>query len=313
MKKILSLMVLVSAMILGDGTIFVLHRFDDERYPSTNIKTEELRRYFDYLKENSYEVVPLEKMVEELKNERDIPESWVAFTIDDGYKSFYENGLEVFKEYEYPFTVFVNTIATNKRYPDYMTWDQLKETEKYGSIGNHSHKHLKLVKTEDDEIVEDTKLARELLEKNLENPLNYYAYPYGEYDERVREAIKKSGVEVIFNQSTGAISKNSNIYDINRIALGNDENIKSKLKIKFLDIDWEEVKVEDNKVISIEATIPKEIKKVEVYMSGYGWEYVKVADGKIKYDIDKELKLGRSRIIIKDFSNNWASYLIMKK
>lgn len=314
MRKFRLLVFMLTTLVtFANGSIFVLHRFDDSRYPSTNMETASLRKYFDYLNTNGYEVVALEDMVEKLQNNQEIPDNWVAFTIDDAYKSFIENGLKVFKEYNFPFTVFVNTEAVERNFPDFMTWDDLREVEKYGSIGNHSHTHIKLVNSSKEEIIKDTKTAIDLLEANLENPLRYYAHPYGEYDERSAEYLKEAGIEVIFNQSTGAISNKSDIYDINRSALGNNENLKSKLNIKFLDAKWNDVSIVDNKVTTIKVSMPKDVKKVEVYLSGYGWEYANVIDGELEYNINKELKLSRSRIIIKDFNNGWTSYLIMKK
>jgi len=44
---------------MSDGHIFVYHRFDDTRYPTTNTSTKELRREFNYFKNNNYKVVPL--------------------------------------------------------------------------------------------------------------------------------------------------------------------------------------------------------------------------------------------------------------
>ncbi len=313
MKSLKLLIFLLSTFsILANGSIFVLHRFDDSRYPSTNMETASLRKYFDYLNANNYKVVPLKNMVEKIKKNEGIPDNWVAFTIDDAYKSFIENGLQVFKEYNFPFTVFVNTEAVDREFPDFMTWDDLREVEKYGSIGNHSHTHIKLVNSSREEILTDTKKAIELLEANLENPLRYYAYPYGEYDEKSAEILKEAGINVIFNQSTGAVSNKSNIYSINRSALGNNENIKSKLNIKYLDAKWNDVTIVDNKVIKIKVSMPLEVGKVEVYLSGYGWEYANVVNGQLEYNINKELKLNRSRIIIKDFNNRWTSYLIIK-
>jgi peptidoglycan/xylan/chitin deacetylase (PgdA/CDA1 family) len=101
--------VFLSFCIFSDGTIFVLHRFDDERYPSTSIDTEWLKKYFDYLNENDYEVVSLSSIVEKIEKNEEIPENWVSFTIDDAYKSFYEKGLPIFREYQFPFALFVLT------------------------------------------------------------------------------------------------------------------------------------------------------------------------------------------------------------
>jgi len=314
MKKIILFMfLLISLFSLANAKIFVLHRFDDSRYPSTSIDTKELRRYFDILKENNYEVVPLESIIKRIQAKEDIPNNWVAFTIDDAYKSFYEHGLEVFKEYAHPFTLFVFAEATDRNYPDFMTWEELRESEKFGTVGNHSYGHPHLTYLSLEEIKEDTLKAKELLDKNLSKPLNYYTYPYGEYNEEVRNTIKNLGFEAIFNQSTGAVSKNSNTFNIDRIALGNNENILSKLKIGHLEATWEKVEVNNNHVGKIRVILPPDIKKVELFLSTYSWKYASVIDGVLEYNIDKPLKLGRSRIIIKDFNNRWTSFLIMKE
>ena len=86
----------------ANAHIFVYHRFVDDRYPSANTSKEELIKQFEYFKQNNYQVVPLEKIIEKLKKNEDIPSKWLALTIDDAYKSFYEHGLEIFKQYNYP-------------------------------------------------------------------------------------------------------------------------------------------------------------------------------------------------------------------
>ena len=304
--------VLLSFCAFSNGTIFVLHRFDDKRYPTTSIDTEWLKKYFDYLKENDYEVVRLSAMVEKIEKKEEIPDNWVSFSIDDAYKSFYEKGLSVFKEYGFPFALFVLVEASDKGYPDYMNWDEIKEASIYGEIGIHSYKHPHLTKISDEEIKEDTEEAIRLLTENVEWVENFYAYPYGEYDDRVRKILIDSGIKAVFNQSTAGVGINTNIFDINRIALGNNENIAFKLKIGSLPVQWDEVKVEDGYVKKIKVSMPEEIEKVEIFLSGYGWEYAYVNDGILEYEINKELKLSRNRIFIRDFSNRWSSYILIK-
>lgn len=304
--------ILLAFSMMADGTIFVLHRFDDDRYPSTNISTEWLKKYFDYINENGYEVVSLDKINEKIKKKEEIPESWVSFTIDDAYKSFYDNGLPVFKEYKFPFTLFVLTEATDKNYPDYMNWEEINETGKYGSIGIHSYSHPHLTKISKEEVIEDTKKAMELISKNVENGKSYYAYPYGEYDENIRDTLKSLGLEAVYNQSTGGVSEKTDIYNIHRIALGNEEKIQLKLNIGNLAAKWEEVKVENDYLKSIKVSMLDGIDKVEVFLSGYGWEYADVEEGTLEFEIDKKLKLNRSRIIIRDFDNRWSSYILVK-
>ena len=111
MKKAL-LLALLSLTLWADAHLFVYHRFGDAKHASTNVSLEVLKKQFDYFKENNYEVIPLSKLNQALKDKRDIPNNWVVFCIDDSYKSFHQNGLALFKEYHYPFTLFVYMVST---------------------------------------------------------------------------------------------------------------------------------------------------------------------------------------------------------
>jgi peptidoglycan/xylan/chitin deacetylase (PgdA/CDA1 family) len=116
--------------IFANAHIFVYHRFSDDRYPTANTTKQELIKDFKYFKTHNYKVVPLQDIVNKVKNNENVPNNWVALTIDDAYKSFYENGLEIFKQYNYPFSLYVYVKATDKHYGDFMTWEQIKEASK---------------------------------------------------------------------------------------------------------------------------------------------------------------------------------------
>ena len=174
------LLVFVSVPTLeADAIVFVYHRFNDTKHQSTSISNKKLRADFQYLKDNGYSVVKLSELAEILKSRRPIPPKTVALTIDDGYRSFYTNGLPIFKEFGYPFTLYVYTKATEKKYRDYMTWDELKETTSYGELGLHSFDHPHLTYLGNEQIVDDTKKASQLFEKRMGFHPASYAYRYG--------------------------------------------------------------------------------------------------------------------------------------
>ena len=232
MKKLLIFFISIS--FLTGAHIFVLHRINDNRYPSTNTSTKELIKYFEYLKKNNYKVVTLSTLIK--MQQQNLPlDKVVVFTIDDGYKSFYKNGLPLFKKYNYPFTLFIYVKATNGKWGDFMTWEQIKKSIEFGDVGIHSYAHSHLAKLSNEEIIKDTKKAIDIFRKNMGFTPNMYAYPYGEYNERVKEIINRY-FTIIANQNPGAFDKSTPIDDIDRIALTGKVNIKNKLKIKVLKV-----------------------------------------------------------------------------
>lgn len=305
---------LVSASQLGaDATIFVYHRFNDTKHKSTSISNEKLRADFTYLKQNGYQVIPLSRLVELLKKKQPIPAKTVVLTIDDGYKSFYDNGLPIFREFGYPFTLYVYVKATEKGYGDYMSWEELKETARYGELGLHSFSHPHLPYLSDAKIQADTHKAAVLFRKRLGFAAESYAYPYGEFDTRVKNLIMAEGFDFVCNQNAGAVAPFSDPYDIERIAVTEDTNIKIKLRTESLQLTDMDVKTENNRVTHVTATLADpSVRSVEIYISGYGWDRVKVNNAKVSYNTDKLLKFDRSRVIIKS-GRKIASKLIMKR
>ncbi len=313
MKQAL-LLALLSLTLWADAHLFVYHRFGDSAHASTNVCIPTLRKQFEYFKNNNYEVISLEKLNSALKAKKDIPDNWVVFCIDDSYKSFYENGLPLFKEYNYPFTLFVYIEATQKNYGDFMSWEQIKEANKYGELGLHSYGHKHMVSLSSEEIKEDTSKGFASFEKNLGYKPRYYAYPYGEFDQKVKDIVSSFGFELILNQNVGAVSSKSPHDDLDRIALTGDVNLKHKLRIKYLDAYWHSPKSypANGNLNDIHVTMPQSIKKAELYVSGGSWEYIKVNKGEFKTDKLYPLKLKRTRVIIKH-GNAYTSKIIVKE
>ena len=312
--KYLLLLCFLPLYLFCDAKVFIYHRFDDSKHQSTNTSTKELKAQFEYFKTNNYDVVPLEKILNKLKNKEDIPSNWVALTIDDTYKSFYQNGLKLFKEYNYPFTLFVYVEATENKYGDFMTWDELKEVKKYGEVELHSYSHPSLIKLSNEDIAKDTQKAINIFEKNMGYKAKIYSYPFGEYDDRVKNEILKFGFDSILNQNNGSVNSKSDIFDLNRIALVENVNIKEKIKYKTLDVEWIEPKdyPKDGILKTVRAKVDPGIEKAKVFVSTYGWQDVKVNNGIIEIQLNKKLNLARNRVAISTDYYTISNKLLIK-
>lgn len=312
--RYLLLLIISYYYLSANAHVFVYHRFGDNKHLSTNTTLKELEKEFQYFKDNGYEVVKLSQIVEKVKSRQEVPNNWVALTIDDGYKSFYENGLEIFKKYNYPFSLYVYVNATNKKFGDFMTWEQIKEASKYGEIGLHSFKHPHLTNLNKEDIYKDTKIAFDIFTKKLGFEPKSYAYPYGEYNKTVLKEMKKFGFDYILNQSTGTVNSKSNIYDIQRVALVGDVNLKQKLKYKTLDATWVEPKVfpKDGILKKVKAKVDPKIKNIKLYVTGHGWRDIKVNNGIIDQNLEIKLKKARTRVILSTDYFTLTSKIIIK-
>ena len=198
---------------------FIYHRFGDSRYPSTNTRMEQFSAQLDWLAANHYQVWPLPRIVDYLKEDKPIPDHVVAITVDDAFQSFYEHAYPLLKARSWPFTVFVSTGAVGDKPSDFMTWDELKEMARHGAnYGDHTvdHAHLPFrLKGETDMAwadrvradIEDaqTRLQTEL-GKDVNRSPKLFAYPYGEFSEELAKLVNGLGY-VAFGQQAGVMGE----------------------------------------------------------------------------------------------------------
>ncbi len=286
--------------LLGDAHILVYHRFGDSRYPTTNTSLQELRKEFTYLKEHHYQVVPLSTLIQALKRHQPIPNRWVILSVDDGFKSFLK-ALPLFKEFHYPFTLFIATKPTQNGYPDFLSWKDLQAIAPFGQIALHSHAHPHLGDLSDEQIRADTKRAFLLFQKHLGYTPKVYAYPYGEYDQRVKRVIESFGFEAIANQNIGAIGPTSDPHDLDRIAMVGRANLSQALRYRHLDALWMAPNhyPKDGILYQVKVRIPPRYHLAWLYVTGYGWKRFPVRNGVVQAKLNYPLHKHRVRVIIK--------------
>ena len=152
---------------IGDYGIISLmyHRFEENKYPSTNIRMSDFLQHLKIIEDNNIAFVNPKDFENELKNNKDNRK--ILLTVDDGFSSFYENAWPVLKKEKIPFILFVSTREVGAF--NYMTWDQIREISKenFVEIGNHSHTHEYLVDENADTIREDIEKSISIFKKEL--------------------------------------------------------------------------------------------------------------------------------------------------
>ena len=101
------------------------HRFNENKYPSTNIQMNIFKKHIDIIKNSNYNFHNPYKFNEQFNNPKLKKE--ILITIDDAFESFYLEARPNLKKNKIPFILFVSTNPVEKR--GYMTWDQIREIE----------------------------------------------------------------------------------------------------------------------------------------------------------------------------------------
>jgi len=193
------------------------HRFDENKYPSTNIKTEIFKQHLEEINKTGIKFINIKKF--EKMMETNINENYLLLTIDDGFESFYKNAWPILKKRKIPFILFVSTREVGKY--GYMTWEQIKEIDSsdIGTIGNHSHSHEYLIDWENNKAKDDLKNSIKIFQKELGYSPKIFSYPFGEYSNSLKKIVSEMSFEFAFGQHSGVIDVTKDFLELPRFPI----------------------------------------------------------------------------------------------
>ena len=192
------------------------HRFDENKYPSTNIQMEVFLKQIQLIKDLNYSFIH----PEDFEKNFNIPKKQkkILITVDDAFQSFYEVAWPFLKENRIPFILFVSTEPVGNR--GYMTWEQIREVEKekFAVIGHHSHSHEYLIDKSNEVFKEDIETANRIFNEKIGYVPSLFSYPFGEYSEFMRDYISKK-FTYAFGQHSGVIDVNKEKFQLPRFPI----------------------------------------------------------------------------------------------
>jgi len=121
--ELLNLFPLFNKYTVNTATVFMLHSVNttgDEG--GCEISIDRLVNFLTYLKKEAYNVISLAEYVEAIKNNQSTYKT-VVFTVDDGYRNFYRSYFPIFREFDFPVTIFLTTDFIENRI--FLWWDKL--------------------------------------------------------------------------------------------------------------------------------------------------------------------------------------------
>jgi peptidoglycan/xylan/chitin deacetylase (PgdA/CDA1 family) len=192
------------------------HRFDENKYPSTNIQMNIFLEQIQLIKDLNYDFIHPENFEKNFS----IPKKQkkILITIDDAFQSFYEVAWPFLKENKIPFILFVSTEPVGNK--GYMTWDQIKEVEQesFAIIGHHSHSHDYLIDVSNEDFIKDIETANKIFTEKIGYIPSLFSYPFGEYSEFMRQYISKN-FTYAFGQHSGVIDVNKEKFQLPRFPI----------------------------------------------------------------------------------------------
>jgi len=197
--------------------VLMYHSISYEKDNPIRLTAQKFEQQLKYLKDNGYYTITLKNLYEYFMTDTKIPEKSVVLTFDDGYEDNYKVMFPLLKKYNFKATIFVITSDIDK-YPTSMTSKQLLEMEEYGvDIESHTANHENLKELSKDKQLATLTKSKKDLEKKLNKKVNFFAFPYGGYNDNAIAAVKEAGYTMAFSTDGRWSSKSDGILQLHRV------------------------------------------------------------------------------------------------
>ncbi|KST62830.1 polysaccharide deacetylase family protein [Mastigocoleus testarum] len=161
-----------------------------------DVTPKELEADFELIKSEGLTPISLHQLITHLRTGNPLPEKPILLTFDDGYGGHYEYVYPLLQKYNYPavFSVYTKNMGIDTG-RSHVTWEQLKIMSKSPlvTISSHSKTHPQdLTKMSDEELQEEIVESKNILERELGESIDYFTYPAGKHNDRVKELVKEA-------------------------------------------------------------------------------------------------------------------------
>mgnify|MGYP006421540201 FL=1 len=230
LKKIIKIVVCIIAACTGYNsktnkkrlTILTYHSINDEINPDETVTPEEFEKQLQYIKEN-YKVISLEDAVEYLQTDIKKISDSIVITFDDGYSDNYHNAYPLLKKHNFPATIFLISDLIDDKGGKYLSQSQIHEMmDNNISFGSHTISHRILTGLRNEEIIGEIRDSKDILESQLGNKINSFAYPVGtraDFDDETAEIVKEYKYTCACSNVYGMNDENSDIFALKRIGI----------------------------------------------------------------------------------------------
>lgn len=197
-----------------------------------SVKIKDLDEQFSYLQQNGFQTLSLADLYESLTGRTPLPPKSVIITFDDGFRDFYYNAFPLIKKHNMRVVSFY--VVNYTSYPNYMNWEMLREINNSGLVDVESHtlSHLPLTSLEPEQLRAEIFESKRILEEGLGKKVNYFAYPYGVYNEEIVNLVAQAGYRLAFSTRPGSELRASEQLILRRVTISGFDTIdtfKAKL------------------------------------------------------------------------------------
>lgn len=192
------------------------------------VRPEGFEAQLQHLAEAGYHTVTLSDLYLHLTQGRPLPKKPIILTFDDGYRDAYTIVFPLLQEHGFVGTFFVLATPAHYESPNYLTWAMMKEMADAGmEVQGHGRDHVDLRGRPYDFLVYQILGIREAVEYHTGQPVRFFCYPSGRYDEDVIGVLKSAGYWGAVTTRHGRVHTREGMFALGRIRIRGTDSLET--------------------------------------------------------------------------------------
>jgi len=169
------------------------------------------------LYDSSYHTILPDQLYDHLTKGIPLPPKPVMVTFDDTHETHFSIAAAVLEKYGFKGVFFIMTVCIGKK--NYLSAQQIKMLAERGhAVECHTYDHPSVKTITGDHWVQQIDNPVKKLEAITGKPVEYFAYPFGVWNDPAIIELKKRGIKAAF-QLTGKKSVNEPLFTIKRMLI----------------------------------------------------------------------------------------------
>jgi peptidoglycan/xylan/chitin deacetylase (PgdA/CDA1 family) len=159
-----------------------------------------------------------------------LPPKPILISVDDGYVDDVRTILPDLERRHMVATFFVITGRMSE--PGFLSANQIRQLDRAGmDVGDHTAHHVDLRLLTAAQLATETAGSRRTLQSVLGHPVYFFAYPFGDFNDGVVQAVRAAGFTMAYTTAGGTTESSGSPLTMPRIHVGRSEDPSGLLSI----------------------------------------------------------------------------------
>ncbi|MFA5261064.1 MAG: polysaccharide deacetylase family protein [Candidatus Omnitrophota bacterium] len=223
--RITAVLLLVLALISGGiwlnshytVPIIMYHKVEpNPAGKADTVSPEIFLRQMEFLKTRGYRIISLDDLVRGITSGHPPGKKSVVLTFDDGYENNYTQAFPLLKQYGFPAIIFVSPDFIGEE--GFLSLTQIVDMQRAGiQFGSHGMSQAYLPDLSDAQRYLEVRESRRILMADLNAGVDYFCYPVGGFNDRIKDLVRQSGYLGALATNRGHDRFNTDVYELKRI------------------------------------------------------------------------------------------------